>query len=142
MNKKISEKKDIVEVIDQVYKLNDELQEALEEESNAIKNFTTDEKRTIKRKNAEGKEVPTEISNREIMEEIRVTRTLDGEAGKLLKEVNDKTYNKLVNSAKKSTELHDYIEQNLGFSFRHMGVVDYIKLTEAVIKYNNEKSKR
>lgn len=142
MNKKISETKNIVEIIDKVYELNDTLQEALEEESNAIKSFSTDEKRTIKRKSPEGKDVPTEVSNKEIMEEIRVTKSLDGDAGSILKEVDQKTYDKLVNSAKRSIELHDYIQENLGFSFRHMGVVDYIKLTEAVIKYHNEKSKR
>lgn len=139
MNKKIIEMENIIEKIDNIYKLNDELSEAMENESEAIKSFVDkDKKRTIKRKNSKGDQVSTEISNKEIMEEIRITKTLNGEAGELLKEENEDTYNKLLATAQKNEELHDYVQKTFGFSFRNMGIADYLKLTEAVIKYNNE----
>lgn len=127
---KITNTENLKEKIQAIYDFDRNLKDAIQKESDAIKNFSTDSKTKVKRGSKE-----VEISNKEIMEEIRVTRSLDGEAGKTLKKIDKKTFDALENTSKVSADMHDYIKENFGFSFRHMSITDYLKLTESVIDY-------
>lgn len=138
MAKRIGQIKNIGEKIEKIYQLDNEMKQAMQEESDAINAFIEDKKKkTVKRRDENGNEVPTDITNNEIMEEIRITRSLDSEAGRVLKEMAPGTFQKLKATAEKSQEMHDYILKEFGFSFKHMSIADYLKLTEAVIEYKN-----
>lgn len=135
MNKKINEMKQetLKEKISKVYRFNDELQEAIKKESDAIKNFATDDKVVTKHK---GNNV--DVTQKELLEEVRVLRTVECDSGEIIKKESPETFNAIVDTGIKSQQLHDYIQEAFGFSFRHMGIADYLKLTEAVVDYKLE----
>lgn len=118
------------EKIDTIYKLNAEVQDLLEKESDEYKKVLErkDEKRTIKRPDGE-----VEVTISELLEEVRVAGA-DSPAGKELKKDFPKLFEIAEKREEKNNELHDYIQKEFGFSFRRMGVADYLKLTEAVIE--------
>lgn len=121
--------------IKKVYKLNDDLQELLEDESEKYKKATEnrDKKININR----GGEL-VEATEGELWEEVRVVG-LGGEAAELLRKTYPEVFEAAEKREKKNQEMHDYIQKEFGFSFRHMGIADYMKLTEALIEYHKDK---
>lgn len=125
----------VKEVVESIYDYQDKLNTAMQNESDAIKAFSTDETRTIKRKDEEGKEKPVEISNKEIMEEIRISRSLTGESGQLLKEVAPDTYKALEQTSNTLTEMYKYVYENLGINLHAPTFLDYMFLMEVMFEY-------
>lgn len=121
--------------IEKIYKINDELEKLLAKESDLYKKALDkkDEKINFQRN---GKNTTATV--KELLEEVRITG-LQGEAAKELK----KKFKKLFETAKKredkNKELHDYIQQEFGFSFQQMTVANYLKITEALIDYKLNK---
>jgi hypothetical protein len=116
------------EKIKQVYSLYEELQKAIESESNAIKNFSNDTEYTVTRGDKE-----VSITGQELMEEIRITRTLDGQAGKDLLEINKDTYEALKGTAVAMEEINVFMQKEMDMSFTQMTIVNYMRLTEMII---------
>jgi len=119
------------EIIEKIYAMNDEVQKLLQKESDQYKEATShrDNKITIKRN---GEDV--EATEGEMWEEIRVTGG-NGEAGKYMKQKYSEVFETAEIREAKNKELHDFIQEQLGFSFRKMGIADYMKLTEMLIDY-------
>ncbi|MEX2604629.1 MAG: hypothetical protein WD361_10515, partial [Gracilimonas sp.] len=124
MAKRLREQ-NVREKIDIIYKLNDEVSALLEEESDEFKKVL-DKKAEVRMIQREGK--PVEVTTGELLEEVRVTG-INGEASGILKQDFPRLFEVAEEREKKNTEMHDYIQKEFGFSFRHMGVADYIKLT-------------
>lgn len=126
----------ITEQVQTIYKLNDELQVLLEEESTEYKKVIEqkDDLHVINRNGA-----AVEVTKGELLEEIRVAGM---QQAKQAVEVLEQDFPRLFEVAKereqKNTELHDYILEHFGFSFTEMRIADYMKLTEAMIEYKNE----
>lgn len=130
--RRIKDMENVTEKVETIYRLNDELQALLEEES-------TEYKKVLDRKGdihmvPDGDEV-REVSKGELLEEARHGGK---QAIEILKEDFPRLFEVAQEREKKNNELHDYIQVEFGFSFRHMGIADYIKLTEAVIKMHDE----
>jgi len=119
------------EIIERIYALNTEVQELLAKESEQYLKATEarDNKITIKRN---GEDV--EATEGEMWEEIRVTGA-NGEAGKYMKQKYSEVFETAEIREAKNKELHDFIQEHCGFSFRQMGIADYMKLTEMLIDY-------
>ena len=119
------------EIIERIYALNTEVQELLAKESEQYLKATEarDNKITIKRN---GEDV--EATEGEMWEEIRVAGA-NGEAGKYMKQKYSEVFETAEIREAKNKELHDFIQETLGFSFRQMGIADYMKLTEMLIDY-------
>lgn len=136
--RRIKDMDNVAGKIENIYKLNDNLQSLLEEESTEYKKVL-DRKGDIHMINREGKAV--EVTKGELLEEVRIAGA-ESEAAGILKQDFPKLFEVAGKREKKNQELHDYIQTEFGFSFRHMGVADYIKLTEAVIKAHDEQKER
>lgn len=123
------------EIIEKIYSLNEEVKALLEKESEQYKSATElrDKEITITR---DGKDVV--CTEGELWEEIRIVGA-NGEAGKLLKQIYSDVFETAELREVKNKELHDFIQETLGFSFRQMGIADYMKLTELLIDYKMQK---
>jgi len=119
------------EKIKEVYRLNGELQTFLEQESDAYKLATENraEKLTIQR---EGKDV--EVTEGDLWEEVRVLG-LSAQSAEVLKAKYPLVFEFAQKREEKNKEMHEFIAKEFGFSFRSMGIADYMKLTEAMIDY-------
>lgn len=137
MKKKISEMENVGEKIETIHQLDAELKELLEQESNEYKKVidVKDQKLTITRN---GKEV--EVTKGELLEEVRIAQS--EEATAYLKKDHPKLFEFANKREQKNQELHNYIQKEFGFSFRHMSVSDFLKLTEAVIDWKMNKVTR
>ena len=123
------------DIIEKIYALNTEVQELLAKESDQYKKATEarDNKITITR---EEKEI--EVTEGELWEEVRIVGG-GGEAAKFLKQKYSEVFETAEIREAKNKELHDFIQEQLGFSFRQMGIADYMKLTEMLIDYKMQK---
>jgi hypothetical protein len=123
------------DIIEKIYKLHEEVQELLQKESDQYIEATShrEDKITITR---EEKEI--ECTEGELWEEVRIVGG-SGEAAKILKEKYSEVFETAEIRESKNKELHDFIQETLGFSFRQMGIADYMKLTELLIDYKLQK---
>lgn len=119
------------EKIKEVYRLNGELQTFLEQESDAYKMATENraEKLTIQR---EGKDV--EVTEGDLWDEVRVVG-LAAQSAEVLKAKYPLVFEFAEKRELKNKEMHDFIAKEFNFSFRAMGIADYMKLSEALIDY-------
>lgn len=123
------------EIIEKIYSLNDELKSLLEKESEQYIKATENRDEIIKITREE-KEV--EVTEGELWEEIRIVGA-GGEAAKIMKQKYYDVFETAELREAKNKELHDFIQEALGFSFRQMGIADYMKLTEMLIEYKMNK---
>jgi len=123
------------EIIEKIYSLNAEVQGLLQKESDQYLEATShrEDKITITR---EEKEI--EVTEGELWEEVRIVGG-GGEAAKFLKQKYSEVFETAEIREAKNKELHDFIQEQLGFSFRQMGIADYMKLTEMLIDYKMQK---
>jgi len=123
------------EIIEKIYSLNDELQALLQTESEQYKKATDnrENKITIKREKED-----VEATEGELWEEIRVNGS-ECSSALLMKEKYPEVFATALLREDKNKELHDYIQKELGFSFRQMGIADYMKITEMLIDYKLNK---
>lgn len=123
------------EIIEKIYRLNDEVKALLEKESEQyIK--ATDNREELITITRDGKEV--EVTEGELWEEIRILGA-GCESAKIMKQKYSEVFETAEIREAKNKELHDFIQETLGFSFRQMAIADYMKLTEMLIDYKMNK---
>lgn len=120
-----------------LYKLQDELDELIEEESKAYKKATDnrDNKITIKRN---GKKV--EVKEGDLWDEVRALG-LDSEAGKVLQKKYKKAFRVAIKRQKVSDRLNAFIEHEFGTSFATMTAGKLFQTIRELVKYEIENQK-
>jgi len=124
------------EIIERIYALNTEVQDLRQKDSDLYKKALEARENKIVVLNEKEEEV--EVTEGEMWEEIRVLSQM-GQYAKRAIDVLKPKYPELFEASElveaKNKELHDFIQEQLGFSFRQMGIADYMKLTEMLIDY-------
>ena len=118
------------EKIKEVYRLNQELQTFLTQESDNYKMAldNKDEKLKIKRNDKE-----IEATEGDLWEEVRALGLTANQAVEVLKPKYPLVFEFAQKREEKNQELQNFVLKEFGFNFRAMTIADYIKLTEAVI---------
>jgi hypothetical protein len=117
--------------IEAVYKLNEELDNLLENESEFYK-------KAMLYKDEEVKRGHEKVTIGELFEETRVTG-LEGESSTLLKNRFKDLFDVAEKREKKTIEMRDTILKEFGFDFSQMTLGNYMKITEALIDYKLKK---
>lgn len=117
--------------VEKVLKLNQELNELLEKESNEYVKAIEKGKNIIVI-NRKGKRV--KVSENELWEEIRIVGSA-GEAGKIMSKKYKKLFKIAEERSKKNTELQNFMKTEFEIDVQQMSIGNYLKLTMAVVDY-------